>query len=124
MRPILIGLALFSASGFLFAACGQDTGSTTASASGTGGAPNCEDVYFVHPHEDGGNNPCDVCLHDYCCAEVAECRDKGCIDCVNYLKASCGPKPNAVNDCLYKYCQPICSPGWPPTGSTSVGTGG
>jgi hypothetical protein len=123
MRPLLIGLALFSASGFLFAACGQDTGSTTASAGGTGGAPNCENVNFVDGDKDG-SEPCDVCLHDYCCAEVAQCRDKGCIDCVNYLKPSCGPKPNAVNDCLYKYCQPICSPGWPPTGSTSVGTGG
>ena len=123
MRPILIGLALFSASGFLFAACGQDTGSTTTSASGTGGAPNCENVNFVFGDKDG-SDPCDVCLHDYCCAEVAQCRDKGCIDCVNYPKASCGYKSIGVSGCLYKYCQPICSPGWPPTGSTSVGTGG
>jgi hypothetical protein len=117
---------LLASSLALFVACGQDTGSTSTStsgsASGTGGAPNCEGVYFVDGDTDGGE-PCDICLLKYCCASAAECRDKPCIDCVNYLQASCGPKPRAVNDCLYTYCQPICSPGWPPTGATST-TGG
>jgi hypothetical protein len=124
MRPFLIGLALFSTVGFLFAACGQDpigaTSTTTTSASGTGGAPDCEGVNMVYNDEDGGH-PCDICLHDHCCAELSECRDQGCIDCVNYLVPSCGPKPRAVNDCLYSYCQPTCSPGWPPTSTTTGG---
>ena len=129
MRPLLILLASFSASAFLFAACSQGpdstatstTGSTATSASGTGGAPNCEGIYFVDFDKDG-SQPCDVCLHDNCCAEVAECRDADCIECVNNLLPNCGPKPRAVSKCLYIYCQPICSPGWPPT--TTVATGG
>jgi hypothetical protein len=129
MRPLMIGLAIFSTSSFLFAACGHDTGSaatsTVASASGTGGAPNCEGVYIIYGDKDG-SEPCDVCLHDKCCPELADCRDQGCIDCVNLLLPSCGPKPRALTDCLYrdKDCQPICSPGWvPSTGSASPDAG-
>jgi hypothetical protein len=127
MRLILIGSALFSASILLFAACSQDPGNATASAtsstSGTGGAPNCEGIYFVDFDKDG-SQPCDICLHDNCCAEAAECRDPGCIECVNYLQPSCGPKPRAVNECLYTYCQPVCSPGWPPTATSPAAGGG
>ena len=122
MRALSIILASFSAFALLFAACGQDTQSTatsTSSASGMGGAPNCEGIYFVDFDKDG-SQPCDVCLHDNCCAEAAECRDPDCIECVNNLLPNCGPKPRAVSKCLYTYCQPICSPGWPPT-STSTG---
>ena len=119
MRPLLLVLALFSASGFTFVACGTTTSSTTTSTSGTGGAggaPNCEGVYIIYEDKDGGE-PCDICLHDHCCPELSECRDQGCIDCANFLLESCGPEPRAVVDCLYRYCQPICSPGWSPTGS-------
>lgn len=128
MRPLFIGLTLLSACGVLFAACSEGTtGSATASSSatgvgGTGGATNCEGVYFVYDDKDGGD-PCDVCLHDNCCAEAAYCRDKGCIDCVNFLQESCGPRPRALNDCLYKFCQPVCSPGWPPSASSSASGG-
>jgi len=124
MRPLLFGLALFSTSGFVVVACNHEPGSSTASstAGGTGGAPNCEGVYVVDDGKDGGN-PCDICLHDYCCAELSECRDQGCLDCVNFLDLSCGPKPRAVDKCLYKYCQPICSPGWPHTSTSATGGG-
>jgi hypothetical protein len=130
MRPILICFTLMSASAALFAACGEGTGGTTSSSGasgsggtdGTGGATNCEGVYFVDFDTDGGH-PCDICLHDKCCAEVAYCRDKDCIECVNYLQPSCGARPRAVNDCLYKFCQPICSPGWPPSASSSASGG-
>ena len=129
MRPLLIGIALFSTSAILFAACSQDsTGttstststSTTSGTSGTGGAPNCEGIYFVDSDKDGGH-PCDICLHDNCCAEAADCRDEDCIECVNYLLPKCGPKPRAVSKCLYTYCQPICSPGWAPTSTSTSG---
>jgi len=129
MRPLVLGLAFFSTSSLIIAACSQDPGSTSATASatsstsGTGGAPNCEGINFVDFDKDA-SHPCDVCLHDYCCAEAAQCRDKDCIECVNNLLSNCGPKPRAVDKCLYAYCQPVCSPGWPPTGATSVGTGG
>ena len=126
MRPLLIGLTLFSTFGLLFAACSQDPGSAaasaTTSASGTGGAPNCDGVVIVIGED--AANPCDVCLHDYCCAELSECRDQDCIHCVNYLYEYCGPKPRAVSDCLYAYCQPICSPGWAPSTSSSTTSGG
>ena len=125
MRPLLFGLAIFLASALLIVACSQNpTSATTGTSgtSGTGGAPNCEGVYIVYGDKDGGD-PCDICLHDNCCAEMALCRDKSCVDCVNYLQSSCGPAPRGVDDCLYRYCQPICSPGWPPT-STSVTGGG
>ncbi len=125
-RPLLFGLALFSSTmSFLFAACGQEPGgatSTTAtsSASGTGSVPSCDGIYFVYDDKDGSDT-CDICLHDHCCPEIADCRDdKDCIDCVDELLPSCGPKPRAVSKCLDAYCQPICSPGWPPT-STSTG---
>ncbi len=118
MRTLFIGLAIFSAFGLIFAACSQDP--TSAASSGTGGAPNCEGVYLVYGDEDGGD-PCDICLHDNCCAEIANCRDKACIDCVNYLQPSCRQPSRKVDDCLYKYCQPICSPGWPPTASVATG---
>ncbi len=113
MRPLLIGLAICSAASFFFA-CSQDPASATtgatSSASGTGGAPNCEGINFVDFDKDA-SHPCDICLHDNCCAESADCRDKACIECVNHLVPSCGPKPRAVDKCLYTYCQPICSRG-------------
>src|SRR5690348_14339177 len=136
MRPLLVGLAIFSATGVLFAACSQGPGSsaagTSSSAGGaggveatgatgsTGGAPNCEGIYFVYDDYDGGE-PCDICLHDKCCAEIADCRDKDCIKCVNHLLPSCGHAPRVVNNCLYLHCQPVCSPGWPPSASSATG---
>ena len=124
MRRLLLGLSLFSTSGLVVVACNHEPGSSTASSTsgGTGGAPNCDGVYIVSFDKDGGQ-PCDICLHEYCCAELSACRDQVCIDCVNFLDLSCGPEPRAVDKCLYKYCQPTCSPGWPPT-STSVTGGG
>lgn len=127
MRPLAIGLAIFTASIALVAACGHDTGSpstsTAASSSGTGGAPNCEGINIIYGDKDG-SEPCDICLHDKCCPELSECRDQPCIDCVNLLLPSCGVKPRTVTDCLYAKCQPSCSPGWAPsTGSASTSTG-
>jgi hypothetical protein len=128
MRHLLFGLAIFSSVGFAFAACGHEPGTAatsagSSSAGGTGGAPNCEGIYFVYDDKDGSDT-CDICLHDHCCPQIADCRDdKDCIDCVNELLPSCGPKPRAVSQCLYAHCQAICSPGWPPT-ATSAATGG
>lgn len=122
MRPLLIGLTLSSASVLLIVACSPappSSATATASASGTGGAPNCEGIYMVYDSD--GGDPCDICLHEHCCAELSGCRDQGCIDCVNWLQNSCGSKPRAVDSCLYTYCQPTCSPGWPPTSSSTGG---
>ena len=119
MRLLLVGLAIFSVSGLIVAACSQDP--TSAATGGTGGTPNCEGVYIVYGDEDGGDT-CDICLHDNCCAELSHCRDQACIDCVNELVQSCREPSRKVDACMYRYCQPICSPGWPPT-ATSVGGG-
>jgi hypothetical protein len=109
MRPILIGFALFPLSVILFAACGPTPGSA---ATGTGGAPNCEGVYIVEGDTDGGE-PCDICLHDNCCPELSNCRDKACIDCVNTLLPSCRQPPRAVNDCSDLHCADKCGSSHP-----------
>jgi hypothetical protein len=125
MRPLLIGLAFLAGSVVAFAACGQDPGSasTSSSTSGTGGAPNCDGVYLVLGDKDGGD-PCDICLHANCCAEIAVCRDKACIICANYgTGPGCSPQSKAADDCASDYCLSTCSPGVdPPTGSSSGST--
>jgi hypothetical protein len=126
MRPLLIGLALFAAVGFFFTACGQDPvsgASSTTGASGTGGAPNCDGVYL--DLSDDGSAPCNVCVHEKCCAEMAACRDRACLVCANNSTgAGCGPESRIAEDCANAKCLSTCSPGWtPPTGSTTT-TGG
>lgn len=76
--------------------------------------------------EDAGN-PCDVCLHKKCCAQVAACADKFCNECVNLYHDGCGADPHvkALNDCIDLYCfeKTSCNPGFPPFTSSS-GAGG
>lgn len=120
MRSLLIGFALFATPGLVFVACGQDPASAATSTSGTGGAPNCEGVYIVIDDKDGGD-PCDICLHDNCCAELANCRDKACIDCANNLFPGCGAAPKAVSDCLDLHCVKTCGPSHPSAGSSGAG---
>ncbi len=133
MRPFLIGLTLFVAPSLAFIACTQDptssassatSTSSTTSTSGTGGAPNCEGVYLVYT-EDGGN-PCNICLHDHCCAEIAVCRDDKCIHCANNgTGPGCSLESKAADDCANTRCLAICSPGWdPPTSSSTGGSAG
>lgn len=122
MRAVLIGFAFFVGPALVFAACSQDPGSAATSSSGTGGAPNCDGIYIDTTDEDG-SAPCNVCVHANCCAEIAPCRDKACIECVNNSTGpSCGPESRVAQDCANRLCLSTCSPGWyPPTGS---GTGG
>lgn len=122
MRPYLIGLSLLCGPAFAFVACGQEpTGSTTAT-SGTGGAPNCDGVNIVFDDVDGGH-PCDICMHEHCCAELSFCRDQACIDCVNILLPDCGLRPHAASDCSDLYCADTCSP-MHNHSTTSTGTSG
>ena len=126
MRPIVIVLATFSASALLVAACGQGPDSTatsatsTSSASGTGGAHNCDGTYLVLGAD--GGHPCDICMREQCCAEMAACREYECVLCANdSTGAGCGPESRIAEDCANAKCQPTCSPGWPPTSSTTGG---
>jgi hypothetical protein len=119
MRPFLIGLALLGAPGLAFTACSQDPTSSTMSTSGTGGAPNCEGVYLAIGHD--GGNPCNICLHDNCCAELAVCRDDACIECANFSALpGCSPESKAAEHCANTRCLSICSPGWDPSTSSST----
>jgi hypothetical protein len=123
MRPLVIGLAIFSAACLLFVACSQDSTSAATGTSGTGGAPNCDGIVIVNG-EDAGNT-CDVCLHKECCAEVAACADKYCKDCVNFLSSGCSSNPhvNALNDCVGRRCDSTCNPKWTPITSSSTASG-
>jgi len=118
MRQFLIEIALLAVTGLLFAACSQDPASAATGTGGTGGTPTCEGVYIVDGDKDGGE-PCDICLHDNCCNELAFCRDKACIACVNnFDPQSCGAKPKAVNNCLELHCDSTCNPKPPFTTSS------
>ena len=125
MRPFLIGLALFVVPGFIFAACGKDPGSA-ATGSGTtssmGGAPSCDGVYIVYGDEDG-SDPCDICLHEKCCAEIANCRDETCKKCTNFPDPGCSEISRLARKCADDRCLSTCAPGWPPSTGTS-GAGG
>lgn len=120
MRPLLIGLALLTGPGLIFAACSQDPISAATSTTGAGGGPDCMEL-SIGPSDD--TKPCNVCLHHECCAQTSACLDTpGCVECLSFFKSECGPESRAVNDCLLK-CYPSCSPNWPPT-TTSSGSGG
>ncbi len=128
MRPILIVLASFAASALLFAACGDGPESTatsttsTTGASGTGGAPNCEGTYLVIGGD--GGDPCDFCMREQCCAEMAACREYSCVLCANLSTGGgCGPESRIAEDCANAKCLSTCTPDWHHSTSTST-TGG
>ena len=121
MRTVLIGFAFLVGPILVFAACSQDPISAATSTSGTGGAPNCDGVYLVLNDKDGGH-PCDICVHDNCCAEMAACRDKACLLCANNSSgAGCTWQSKHVEDCANQHCLSTCSPGTPPLTSSSSG---
>jgi hypothetical protein len=122
MRSFTIGFALLLGPGLAFFACSsQDPDSQTTSSSGAGGAPNCDDVVIVYGLDAG--NTCDVCLHKECCALVASCTDKACLDCVNYGVGNCATNANAnaLNKCIFTVCHDPCHIN--STAFTSSGTG-
>lgn len=122
MRTAAIEFAFLLSPALVLAACSQDPGSAATASSGAGGAPGCDGIYVVWSDKDGGD-PCDICLHDNCCTELAVCRDKECIACVsNFDPQNCGARPKAVNNCLELHCDSTCNP--KPPFSTSSGTGG
>lgn len=123
MRQLTIGFALLLGPGLALFACSQDPASQTTGSSGSGGTPNCEDVTVVDGYDAG--NRCDVCLRKECCAIVAACADKTCIDCVNFFVPSCkgNTRAQAVYDCVKGLCKEACYFG-PPPFTTSSGTGG
>ena len=107
MRLLTIGLGLALGVVLALGACGQDPSSQST---GTGGAPNCDDVIIVY-QEDAGNK-CDVCLHKECCAEIAACTDIACLDCVNLFTVPCNLNENAttVHICTVQKCYDPCYP--------------
>ena len=124
MRTVLLGVAFLTGSGLCFVACNQDPVSAATSTSGTGGtggAPNCDGVYLVLNDKDGGH-PCDICVHEKCCAEMAACRDKACLLCANNSSgAGCTVQSQNVENCANQHCLSTCSPGTPPLTSSASG---
>ncbi len=124
MRPLQIGLAVFSAVGLLFAACSQDPGSTATGTSGTGGVPNCDGIYIDLSDKDGGSD-CDICMREKCCAELTTCRDHACLVCANDSGGTgCGSQYKIAEDCANTRCLATCSPGVQPPTSSSTTSGG
>jgi hypothetical protein len=121
MRPLTIGLVLLLVPGLAFSACSQDPGSQTA-GSATGEAPNCDAVTVIYGFDAG--NSCDVCLHEKCCAQVAACPDKACLDCVNYSYGECQTNipSKELDKCLAVICHDPCHPDV--LGSGGAGGGG
>lgn len=117
MRPLSFATASFLliSSALSFFACSQNPGpgSSTTGSGGTGGVRRCEDVYIV-------GAPCDPCLYEKCCAQVAAC-DADCVNCL-LGGSTCSDRSNAVFKCADKLCLGACS-GQPNTTATS-GTGG
>ncbi len=116
MQPRTIGLLLAFWGGVVFLACSTSPTSSTSSA-GTGGAPNCEGI-LLGADEDAGH-PCNVCVTQNCCAELAACSTEHCRQCAviggdSCCGNSCGStKPiwNTLRTCASDFCQTEC---WPP----------
>ena len=98
-----MGFALLALLASIFVACGEDP-TSSATASGTGGAPNCDGIIILEGVDAG--NLCEICLHTKCCAEVANCTDKYCKDCANLYADGCEKTGNArsINRCLNLQC--------------------
>ena len=104
MRPLQIGLAIFSAFGLLFAACSQDPGSAATGASGTGGAPNCTNA--LNEQDDA----CYLCVHKKCCAQLSLC-DAHCVECFTKTGGTdptCDFRYRELLDCAGSRCYEGC----------------
>ena len=112
MRPRTIGLLLAFWSGVVFLACSTSPNNST-STTGTGGAPNCDGILFG-AMEDAGH-PCNVCVTQNCCAELAACSTEHCRECsVNGGGIDCASTKqiwNTLRTCASDFCQTDC---WPP----------
>jgi hypothetical protein len=120
MRPRTIGAFFAFWIGAGFVACSTSPGTSTSSASsstGTGGAPNCDGLWLV-VGQDGGD-PCDYCMRDKCCAELAACATEHCLICASLGGdlccggGGCGdvdPAWRVTRHCAAVECQPTCFP--------------
>lgn len=115
MRPALNGLTLLTGLGVVVAACGQDPSSAAtgsgSSASGTGGAPYCADVH-LDSVDTTDIYPCNICLHEKCCTEIAGCNDKACVSCANFYEVGCSDLSVRARKCAVDRCKPTCLPGF------------
>ena len=118
-----MGFALLTLLVSLFVACGQDP-TSSATGSGTGGAPSCEGIIIFEGVDAG--NLCEICLHTKCCAEVARCTDSICKLCANLYLDGCENNANAreIVECLDSQCgdNTTCFP--KPSHSTSSSSSG
>jgi hypothetical protein len=113
MRPLQIGLAIFSAFGLVFAACSQDPGSAATSGSGAGGAPNCTNA--LNEQDDA----CYLCVHKECCSQLSVC-DAHCVDCFTTIGGT-DPTCDATYRALLKCASARCHEGCFHTSGTGAG---
>lgn len=133
MRFRLIGFLVAFWSAAVFAACSTPPAGSTGTTTGTtgaGGAPQCEGLFFIF-YEDAGN-PCNACVLDKCCAELAACPTEHCLMCADYggdpcCGGGCGDTKspwNVLRTCAGTLCQPICFPTCVPGFCPDAGDGG
>jgi hypothetical protein len=114
-----IGLLLVAWGGVLFFACSTSPGTSTSSTTGTtgtGGAPSCDGLIFAIG--DDAADPCNACVIEKCCAELAACRSEHCRECADYGGDPCCGTPcgdtkspwNVLRTCAGTICQPHCFP--------------
>ena len=128
MRFRLIGFLVALWGATVFAACStppSGSTSTTTGTTGTGGAPQCEGLYFIS-YEDGGD-PCNACVLEKCCAELAACSSEHCRICADVGGPDCGSTKspwNILRTCAGTLCQPACWPMCIPEVCPDAGDGG
>ncbi|MFO0755529.1 MAG: hypothetical protein U0359_03510 [Byssovorax sp.] len=129
MRFRAIGLLIAFWAGASLAACSTPPSTSTSSSTGTtgtGGAPNCDGLWFVSGSD--GGHPCEICMHEKCCAEWAACGEEHCLECASGGGDPCCNAPcadvdlewHAARRCASEKCGdtcfPTCVPGFCPDG--------
>jgi hypothetical protein len=128
MRLHAVGLLLPLWSVFAFFACSTSPTSSASSSTGTTGTANCDDLWFVDGLD--GGDPCDVCMRDKCCAELAACGTEHCLLCSTYAGVCCDgcsdvdPQWRITRRCAGEKCQPTCFPTCFPPHCPDGGDGG
>lgn len=129
----MIGLLVGFWSGVVLFACSTSPSSSTSSTTGTtgtGGTPRCDGLFFAIGYD--AADPCNVCVQENCCAELAACPTEHCLECSSYggdpcCGGGCGDSKsswNILRTCAATLCQPTCFPSCAPGFCPDAGDGG
>jgi hypothetical protein len=109
MRSYSLGLAYLSVAVATFCACGSSGEQTVGS--GGSGPMDCHDSVVI-------SDPCNACLHEQCCAELAACTNAPtCFACWDYDSTMCEEDPQrplmvALDHCTAAKCSASCGEPW------------